>query len=317
MIPTALRNVLAAGLLALPIVFGLAGPSAADPRSVPFVPAVGDTQSFAVRYLRTSSMNGAAEPVIAVDYDLEFKVTAADENGFKATILNHRVNVAVDRQRVLTPPDFDSLLLLAIDGMTADVEIGTNGALVRVTNWDALRGELTAKAKQLAGDNQAMMGTIDAFLPRVGEADAVQIFARPLAMSAPGRIVSFDPPERTSVDTGKLELPSFATYAAGRWSFDLVQGPDIPDSVTVEWLGVPGTDELKAILAPIGAELGKTSQLTDETRAAIAQDGRMWQRFSATYDTKDGVLLAFQGAMELQAGPLRRRVALEAAARGH
>ena len=73
-------------------------------------------------------------------------------------------------------------------------------------------------------------------------------------------------------------------------------------------------EALKAILAPIGEQLAEITPLDDETREAIERDGRMWQRFSATYDDASGQLLAFQGLMEMEAGPFKRRVALEARA---
>ncbi len=306
--PAFVRTTVAAGLTVLPLLLGPTGMASAAPLSVPFVVKVGDSYDLFVRYLRATKVGQSAEPVLSVDYELEMKVTAVDENGISATVRNFGANVALNQKRVLTPPDLDSLLLQAVDGLTAEVHLNPDGALDRITNWDGLRDELTARARKLAGDNDGMIKALDAFLPNVSAVDAVQLFARPLAMSAPGRIVTFDPPARTSLSVAKIELPSFATYAAGHWSFDLVKRDDVPNNITVEWLGVPGAEELKAILAPYAQN--------DENGNPSAPDGKMWQRFVGTYDDTTGELLFFQGAMELQAGPLHRRVAIEAQARG-
>lgn len=306
--PALLRTLAVTSLAVVPLLAGPAGPASAEPMSVPFAVAPGDSQSFFVRYLRATSIGQSAEPVLSVDYELEFAVTAVDDDGISATVRNFGANVALDRQRVLTPPDIDSLLLQAVDGLTADIHINPDGSLDRVTNWDALRGDMIDRAKKLAAGNEDMIKAVDLILPNVNAIDAVQLVARPLAMSAPGRIVTFDPPERTSVNVARIELPSFATYAAGAWSFDLVQRNDIPDNTTVEWLGVPSAAELQAILAPFAPR--------DGDGEGAAPDGRMWQRFSASYDEASGELLFFQGVMELQAGPLRRRTALEAQAKG-
>jgi len=315
-IAAVLKTMVAAGVAVWCLALPAAGPTAAEPVSVPFAMHVGDDSALAVRYLRTTAMGGAPGPVIAVDYQMELKVTGVEDKGLSATVRNTGMNITIDRQRVLGPPDFDSLLLAALDGLTAELEISSDGAPVRVTNWETLRPSLIDKAKALAGDNQAMIRTVDAFLPKVSEVDAVQILARPLALSAAGRVAAFDPPQRTSLEARGLRLPSFATYAAGHWSFDLVPSPDIADSLTVQWLGVPGAEDLKAILSQAGEQANRISPLSDETRAAIENNGRMWQRFSATYDDRDGRLLKFQGVMELKAGPLERRVALEATAKG-
>jgi len=311
-----LKNVVTAGAAVWCLALMASGPTAAEPVSVPFAMHAGDSSTFSVRYLRTTAMGGAPGPVIAVDYEMELKIAGVADKGLSATVRNTGMNITIDRQRVLGPPDFDSLLLAALDGLTAELEISADGAPVRVTNWETLRPTLIDKAKALAGDNQAMIQTVDTFLPKVSEVDAVQILARPLALSAAGRVATFDPPQRTSLEAGTLRLPSFATYAAGRWSFDLVPRPDFPNSLTVQWLGVPGVEDLKAILRQAGEQANRISPLSEETRAAIESNGRMWQRFSATYDDRDGRLLEFQGVMELKAGPLERRVALEATAKG-
>jgi hypothetical protein len=41
----------------------------------------------------------------------------------------------------------------------------------------------------------------------------------------------------------------------------------------------------------------------------------MWQRFLASYDPKTGQLLEMSGQMELVAGPISRKVAVEAVAK--
>jgi hypothetical protein len=311
-----LRNVLVAGVTAWCLALLASPPTAAAPVSVPFAMHAGDSSTFSVHYLRATTMAGAPAPVIAVDYEMELKITGVAEQALSATVRNTGMNITIDRQRVVAPPDFDSLLLAALDGVTAELEISADGAPVRVTNWETLRPLLTDKAKALAGDNQAMIETLDAFLPKVSDVDAVQILARPLALSAAGRVATFDPPQRTSLEAGKLRLPSFATYAAGRWSFDLAPNSELPNSVTISWLGVPGAEDLKAILSQAGEQANRMSPLSDETRSEIENNGQMWQRFSATYDDRDGRLLKFQGVMELKAGPLERRIALEAVAKG-
>ena len=303
-LPACLRTAAAVGLVVLPLAGGATGPASAEPLSVPFSVAVGDTSSLVVRYLRATVVGQSPEPVLSVDYEMETRITDVSDDGIMMTVKNYGTNVALDRKRVLAPPDLDSLLLQAVDDLTAEIRLAPNGALDRVTNWEDLRGELIDHAKELAGDNDELLRAIDAFLPEVNAIDAVQLFARPLAMSAPGRVVTFDPPEGTSVNVEKLELPSFASYAAGRWSFDLVNRPDIPHNITVQWLGVPGASELKAILAPFTKGDDNVS------------DGKMWQRFTASYDDRDGKLLFFQGVMELKAGPFQRRIALEAQAKG-
>ena len=311
-----LKTMVTAGATAWCLALLASGPTAAEPVSVPFAMHVGDGSTFSVHYLRTTAMGGAPGPVVAVDYEMELKITGVDDKGLSATVTNTGMNITIDRQRVLGPPDFDSLLLAALDGLTAEIEISADGAPVSVTNWQTLRPILIDKATALAGDNQAMIQTLDAFLPKVSEVDAVQIFARPLALSAAGRVATFDPPQRTSLDAGNLRLPSFATYAAGRWSFDLAPSSKPPNSLTISWLGVPGAEDLKAILSQAGEQANRMSPLSDETRAAIENNGHMWQRFAATYDNRDGRLLKFQGMMELKAGPLERRIALEATAKG-
>lgn len=303
-LPAFMRMAAVASLVLFPVIGGAAAPALAEPMSVPFNVAVGDTTSLVVRYLRATAVGQSPEPVLSVDYEMETKVTAVSDAGSTMTVRNFGTNVSLDRKRTLNPPDLDSLMLQAVDDLTAEIAVAPNGALERVTNWDDLRDKLIEQAKALAGDNTDMIKAIDGFLPEVNPVDAVQLFARPLAMSGPGRVVSFDPPEVTSVTAEGLELPSFASYAAGRWSFDLVKRPDIPDNITVQWLGVPGAEELKAILAPF---------TEGDDAPANAQ---MWQRFSATYDENDGGLLFFQGAMELRAGPFQRRIALEAQAKG-
>ena len=303
-LPACLRAVAAAGLVILPVIAGAAGPAFAEPMSVPFNVAVGDSSSLVVRYLRATAVGQSPEPVLSVDYEMETKVTAVSDKGSTLAVRNFGTNVSLDRKRTLAPPDLDSLLLQAVDDLTAEIQVAPNGALERVLNWDDLQGKLTDQAKALAGDNADLQKAVDAFLPEVNPVVAVQLFARPLAMSGPGRVVSFDPPQVTSVTAEGIELPSFASYAAGRWSFDLVKRPDLPHNVTVQWLGVPGADELKAILAPFTK--GKDAPT----------DAQMWQRFSASYDDRDGKLLFFQGAMELKAGQFQRRIALEAQAKG-
>lgn len=312
----ALSHTFLAGLIALPVFLGSAGWAVAAPLSVPYEVEAGDTFSYVVRYLRTALVGGQPNPVVSIDYDLEMEITATDRTTISATVRNTGMNITVDGQRVLSPPDFDSLIFLTIDGLSAELELANDGALIRIANWESLRDEMVDRAKELAGEDPGMITTLETFLPSVGPADAVQFFARPLAISAPGRIVTFNPPEQTSATAENVELPSFATYADGSWSFDLIPRDDIADSITVEWLGVPSPEGLRSILAPIGDQMAKSSSLTEEEWAEIENSSRMWQRFAATYDDEDGQLLEFQGLMELHAGDLIRRVAIEARAKG-
>lgn len=290
--------------------------AAAEPMTVPYAPVVGETTTLIVRYLRVTANNQTPEPVVSVDYELDLTVTRQTPDGFEAKVRSRGTNVVLDRQRVIAPPDFDSLLLLAVDGLTAELEITDQGAMAAVTNWSSLRGPLVEKAIALAGDDENLVNTTLAFLPSIDDQSAVQLLARALAISAPGRMIAFDPPGRRAAEAADAALPSFATHARGRWSFDLLAQSPLPDSVMVQWLGVPNAESLRAILAPIGEQLSQAGPLDEKTRAAIEEDGQMWQRFSATYDDETGRLLAFQGAMELDAGPLLRRVAIEARAKG-
>ncbi|WP_421723498.1 hypothetical protein [Bauldia sp.] len=297
------------------LVSGAVVPASAAPSTIPYDPAIGESTTLNVRYLRVTANDRRPDPVVSVDYELELRVTERQDDRFLAEVRNQRTNVTVNRQRVLAPPDFDSLLLLAIDGMTAELEMTDQGALVSVSNWDNLRQPLIDKAVRLAGDDETLVETARTFLPDIDAESAVQVFARPLVISAPGRMVAFDPPERRAAEARDAAIPGFAN-ARGRWSFDLLPRSPLPDSVTVQWLGVPATESLRAVLEPLRDRLARINPDNDDTLATIEADGRMWQRFSATYDDETGQLLAFQGAMELTAGPLQRRVAIEAAAMG-
>ncbi|MCP4384862.1 MAG: hypothetical protein GY798_26190 [Hyphomicrobiales bacterium] len=304
-------------LATLIVLLAAVAPSAsAKPMTVPYAPTIGESTTLLVRYLRVTAMERRPEPVISVEYELELTITSPKPDGFHAQVRSSRTNVMVNRQRVLDPPDFDSLLLVAVDGLTAELDITQQGAVAAVTNWDTLRAPLIQKAISLAGDNQALAETARTFLPSIDSAGAVQVFARALAISAPGRMIAFDPPDRMAAEAADAVLPSFATHARGRWSFDLLPEPLLPDSISVQWLGVPGPEALRAILATIGEQLSRIGSLDQDTRKAAEEDGQMWQRFSATYDQKTGRLLAFQATMELTAGPLQRRVAIEAMAKG-
>ena len=89
----------------------------------------------------------------------------------------------------------------------------------------------------------------------------------------------------------------------------------VPGAQTVEWLGVPNTEELRTILGQVAAQLREVEPENAPAMSVIEKDARMWQRFLATYDPDNGRLLGMSGQMELVAGPIQRKVAIEAIAK--
>ena len=158
------------------------------------------------------------------------------------------------------------------------------------------------------------MSTED-FFANLTPVAAAEIFARPLALSAAGRIVKLEAPARRSVDAKGIAIPSFTSNAKGNWTFSLVDAPSknrLPGAVTVEWLGVPNAEDLRAILKTVAAQFSEIEPDNAPALAVIERDARMWQRFLSSYDPKTGQLLEMAGQMELVAGPIQRKVAIEA-----
>ena len=80
----------------------------------------------------------------------------------------------------------------------------------------------------------------------------------------------------------------------------------------MEWLGVPNAEDLRAILKTVAEQFSQIEPESAPALAVIERDARMWQRFLASYDPKTGQLLEMSGQMELVAGPIQRKVAIEA-----
>ena len=109
-----------------------------------------------------------------------------------------------------------------------------------------------------------------------------------------------------------------ASAAKGNWTFSLIPTPPqgrFPDAVTIEWLGVPNPEELRAILGTMAEQLAEIDPETAPAMSIIEEDARMWQRFIASYDPATGQLEELAGQMELRAGPIQRKVAVEAVAK--
>jgi hypothetical protein len=216
---------------------------------------------------------------------------------------------------VLSPPDFDSLLYVAADGVPIDVEISPDGIVGAVANWEGIKSDLKARALDKAGSDETLRQTAEDFFAGLTPVAAAEIFARPLALSAAGRIVKLEAPARRSVDAKSIAIPSFTSNAKGNWTFSLIDAPSKnrrPGAVTVEWLGVPNAEDLRAILKTVAAQFSEIEPDNAPALAVIERDARMWQRFLASYDPKTGQLLEMAGQMELVAGPIQRKVAIEA-----
>ena len=100
-----------------------------------------------------------------------------------------------------------------------------------------------------AGNDDALRRTAEEFFADLTPVAAAEIFARPLALSAAGRIVKLEAPARRSVDAKGIAIPSFTSNAKGNWTFSLVDAPSknrLPGAVTVEWLGVPNAEDLRS-----------------------------------------------------------------------
>jgi hypothetical protein len=313
-IPVLKRESLAAALLAA-FCFVCAPAQAQDDLGVVFATAPGERSTFDVSYWRGGSYAGKPTPVTVITYDLGVEIKSASAEGIVATVTSNAVDITVNGQRVLTPPDFDSLLYLAADGVPIDVKMSPDGIIDEVADWDSVKAALTARVAKTAADNESLRRTADEFFASLTPVTAAEIFARPLALSAAGRIVKLEAPARRSVEAKGVALPSFTTNAKGNWTFSLVDAPSknrLPGAVTIEWLGVPNAEDLRAILRTVAEQFSEIEPENAPALAVIERDARMWQRFLASYDPKTGQLLEMSGQMELVAGPIQRKVAIEA-----
>lgn len=308
------RQRLAAALLAALCFLGPPAHAQDDPEVI-FSVVPGDNPSYEVSYWRGGSYAGKPTPVTVITYDLEVGFKSASPDGLIATVTSTGVNVTVNGQRVLVAPDFDSLLYFAVDGVPIDIEISSDGIVGAVADWDGIKADFKARALEEAGSDEALRKTAEDFFADLTAVAAAEIFARPLALSAAGRIVKLEAPARRSVDAKGIAIPSFTSNAKGNWTFSLIDAPSknrLPGAVTVEWLGVPNAEDLRAILKTVAAQFGEIDPDNAPALAVIERDARMWQRFLSSYDPKTGQLLEMAGQMELVAGPIQRKVAIEA-----
>jgi hypothetical protein len=74
----------------------------------------------------------------------------------------------------------------------------------------------------------------------------------------------------------------------------------------------PEAEDLRAILASVAAQFSEIAPENAPALATIERDARMWQRFLASYAPETGELIEMSGQMELVAGPIQRKVAIEA-----
>jgi hypothetical protein len=309
-----MRQSFAAALLAA-ICFLAAPAHAEDDPDVIFSAAAGDSSTYEVSYWRGGSFSGKPTPVTIITYDLGVAVKSIAPGGITVTVTTTATNVTVNGQRVLAPPDFDSLLYVAAEGVPIDVEISPDGIVGAVANWDSIKSDLKVRALEEAGSDEALRQTAEDFFASLTPVGAAELFARPLALSAAGRIVKLGAPARRSVDAMGIAIPSFTSNAKGNWTFSLIDAPSknrLPGAVTIEWLGVPNAEDLRAILKTVAAQFSEIDPDNAPALAVIERDARMWQRFLSSYDPKTGQLLEMAGQMELVAGPIQRKVAIEA-----
>lgn len=308
------RQSLAAAFLAAACVFALPAAAAGDPEVV-YTVETGDSATYAVRYIRGGSLGGRPILVTAVSYDLAVDIKSVTPDQIVATVTTSAVDLTVNGQRVLDPPDFDSALYLAAEGLPIDVSITPDGIVEEVEDWDSLKATLEERVLEKAGKNQTIRATAHDFFGGLGAGPAAEVFARPLALSAAGRIVKLSAPARRSVEAKGVALPSFTSAAKGNWTFTLVDAPTVsrlPGAVTIEWLGVPNAEDLRAILKSVAAQFSEIEPESAPALAVIERDARMWQRFLTSYAPGTGQLLEMSGQMELVAGPIQRKVAIEA-----
>ena len=192
----------------------------AEPFTVPFDPKPGESQQFEVRHLQAAVMGGQRGPVVSVGYQLQITVESASETGSVITALNSEMDATVDRNRFVGAPRFrypgpDVGGRYFLPGSTSTLRESSS----RCRDWATLRDRVKEQAIALAGDRPAMAASIDPFLNALNEYAAVQLFARPMAMAASARLITFEPPDKMSFRTDKMELPSFATYAPAALDF--------------------------------------------------------------------------------------------------
>lgn len=310
------RRPLIAGLLVAFMLWpGLVPAAANDDPDILFAASPGDRLAYAVSYWRGGSVGGRPTPVTVIRYNLDVGIKTADGERIVATVENRSVDVSIDGSRVLDPPDFDSLFYLAADGLALDVTLTPDGIVDSVEDWERVRAELTARAIAKAGDNRSLRLAAETFLAGLSAGGAAELLARPMALAAPGRIVKLAAPDRRLVDAKGVALPSFTTNARANWSFSLLDGPAASrhrDAMRIEWLGVPDTAELRTIIAAIAGQLESIEPGSAPAMAMLEKDARMWQRFTADYAGGTGQLIELTGQMELRAGPILRKVAIEA-----
>lgn len=305
---------LAAAVIAAACAFAPSAKAAGDPEVIYSV-AAGDEATYAVRYFRGGSFGGRPTPVTAISYDLGVTIKSVTPEAIIATVTTSAVDVNVAGQRVLDPPDFDSALYLAADGLPIDIAITPDGIVGDAEGWDALRTTLEERVVARAEKNETIRATAHEFFASLTATSAAEILARPLALSAAGRVVKLAAPDRRSVEAKGVALPSFTSAAKGNWTFTLIDAPArnrLPGAVTIEWLGVPNAEDLRAILGSVAAQFSEIEPENAPALALIERDARMWQRFLASYAPESGQLLEMSGQMELVAGPIQRKVAIEA-----
>ena len=280
-----------------------------------FSAAPGSKSAYAVSYWRGGSYAGKPTPVTVVSYSLDVTIKSASPEGTVATVTHSAVDVSVNGQRVLVPPDFDSLLYMAADGLPMEITLAADGIVGEVGDWDNVRATLLQRAKEKSASDAALARTAEEFFAGLSPAAAAEIFARPLALSAAGRIVQLEAPGRRQVEAKGVALPSFTSNAKGNWTFSLIDAPTrnrVPGAVTVEWLGVPNAEDLRSILKTVAAQFSEIDPESAPALSVIERDARMWQRFLASYEPDTGRLIEMSGQMELVAGPIQRKVAIEA-----
>lgn len=308
------RYRLAAALLAAACAFAAPAHAAGDP-DVVYAAKPGDATTYTVRYWRGGSYADRPAPVTTVSYDLGITVKSVTPDEIVATVTTSAVDVNVNGQRVLDPPDFDSALYLAADGIAINVAITPDGIVGDALDWETLKTTLEERVIDKAGGNETIRATAHEVFAGLTAAAAAEVFTRPLALSAAGRIVKLSSPDRRSVEAKGVALPSFTSAAKGNWTFTLVDAPSrnrLPGATTIEWLGVPNAEDLRAILASVAAQFSEIAPENAPALATIERDARMWQRFLASYSPETGELIEMSGQMELVAGPIQRKVAIEA-----
>ena len=58
--------------------------------------------------------------------------------------------------------------------------------------------------------------------------------------------------------------------------------------MTVEWLGVPNAEDLRAILKTVAEQFSEIEPENAPALSVIERDARMWQRFLASYEPETG-----------------------------